>query len=110
MTQKNLPNSKLIYAFAILSCMLFFFGGIAIILALISFVLAQKSEKIYQQNPTAYSNISKVKKGKVIAIIGLVLNLIIIGVTIWTLYTIGWGAWSDEFIRKWDEGVQSGRS
>ncbi len=46
----------------------------------------------------------------VISIIGLVLNLIILGVTIWTLYTIGWDAWSDEFIRKWNEGLQnSGR-
>jgi hypothetical protein len=92
-----------------LSCLLSFFGGITIILSLIAFILAQKSENIYQQNPTAYSNIGKIKKGKVIAIIGLVLNLIIVGVTTWTLYTIGWDAWSDEFIRKWNEGVQNGR-
>jgi hypothetical protein len=107
MTDKKLPNSKLIYILAILSCTLFCFGGITIFFALISFVSARKSEKIYQQNPNAYSNIQEIKKGKNIAIIGLVLNLIILGITIWTLMTIGWDAWSDEFIRRWNEGLQN---
>jgi hypothetical protein len=110
MTGKKLPNSRLIYVLGILSCSLFFFGGIALVFALTSLMSARKSEKIYQQDPNAYSNISKIKKGKIFAIIGLVLNLIILGVTIWTLYTIGWDAWSDEFVRKWNEGIQnSGR-
>ncbi len=107
MKEKKLPNEKLIYVFAILSCTLFLFGGIAIVFALTSFLSARKSEKIYQQNPGAYSNISKIKKGKIISIIGLVLNLIILGITIWTLYTIGWEAWSEEFVRKWNEGLQN---
>jgi uncharacterized membrane protein len=107
MEKTKLPNGKLIYALAIFSCTLFFFGGITIVFALISYLLARKSEKIYAQNPNAYSNIKKIKKGKVIAIIGLVLNLIIAGIAIWTLVTIGWDAWSDEFIIKWNEGLQN---
>ena len=39
----------------------------------------------------------------------LVLNLIIVGITIWTLATIGWDAWSEEFVRKWNEGLQNNR-
>ena len=110
MIEKKLPNSKLIYILSLLSCILFLFGGVAIVFALTSFLSARKSEKIYEQNPEAYSNIIKIKKGKIISIIGLVLNLFILGITIWTLYTIGWEAWSDEFIRKWNEGLQnSGR-
>ena len=107
MEKMKLPNGKLIYALAISSCTLFCFGGITIIFALISYLLARKSEKIYEQNPSAYSNIKKIKKGKNIAIIGLVLNLIIVGVAIWTLVTIGWDSWSDEFNRKWNEGLQN---
>tara|TARA_B100000809_G_C15054128_1_gene500065 strand:- start:596 stop:928 length:333 start_codon:yes stop_codon:yes gene_type:complete len=107
MTEKKLPNGKLISLFGLLSCTLFCFGGIAIIFAIVAFVLARKSEKLYQQHPNEYSNIGGIKKGKVIAIIGLILNVIIIGITIWTLATIGWDAWSDEFVRKFNEGVQS---
>ena len=67
MEKTKLPNGKLIYTLALLSCTLFCFGGITIVFALISYILARKSEKIYEQNPNAYSNISKIKKGKTIA-------------------------------------------
>jgi hypothetical protein len=107
MTKQKLPNGTLIYIFAILSCTLFCFGGISIILAATSLFLAKKSETIYKDNPSHYINIDKIKKGKIIAIIGLVLNLIIIGITIWTLVTIGWDAWSDEFVRRWNEGLEN---
>lgn len=107
MEKKKLPNGRLIYTFALLSCTLFWFGGITIFFALISYILARKSEKIYEQNSNVYSNISKIKKGKNIAIIGLILNLIIVGITIWTLVTIGWDAWSDEFVRRWNEGLEN---
>ena len=106
MEKKKLPNGKLIYVLAILSCTLFWFGGIPIIFALISYLLARKSEKLYEQNPNGYSNIKKIKTGKWIAIFGLILNLIIVGVTIWTLVTIGWEDWSEEFVRRWNEGLE----
>ncbi len=107
MQRKNLPNSSLIYILAILSCVLFWVGGFSIVFALTSYFLAKKSEGIYVQNPDEYDNIKKVKKGKIIAIIGIVLNLIVVGITIWTLSTIGWDAWSDEFMRRWNEGLQN---
>ena len=50
MEKTKLPNGKLIYTLALLSCTLFFFGGITIVFALISYILARKSEKIYEQN------------------------------------------------------------
>lgn len=109
MEKKKLPNSRLIYVLAILSCFLFCVGGLSIIFALTSYFLARKSERIYFQNPNDYDNIKKIKKGKAIAIIGLILNLIIIGITIWTLATIGWDAWSEEFVRRWNEGLQNNR-
>ncbi|MDO6853553.1 CCC motif membrane protein [Cellulophaga lytica] len=107
MKKEKLPNSKLIYLLAMLSCFLFCFGGFSILFALISYFLAKKSERIYRENQDEYHNIKSVKKGKVIAIIGIVLNLIILGITIWTLATIGWDSWSDEFVRRWNAGVES---
>ena len=88
---------------------MFWFGGIPIIFALIAFYLAIKSEKLFKRKPNDYINLRKIKKGKTIAIIGIILNLVIVGVTIWTLATIGWDAWSDEFVRRWNEGLENGR-
>ena len=108
MADEKLPNGRIIYVLALLSCVLSCFGGIALIFAVTSFVLAKKSENSYNKNPEGYTNIGLIKKGKVIAIIGIVLNLIVVGITIWTLSTIGWDAWSEEFVRKWNEGLENG--
>jgi len=107
---KKLPNSTAIYLLALLSIFIFCFAGIGIIPALISYVLAGKSQKIYAANPDTYNNLATIKKGRIIAIVGIVLNLIIVGIAIWTLSTIGWDAWSDEFVRRWNAGVESGGS
>ena len=109
MKKKKLPNSRSIYILGVLSCLLFYLGGMPIIFAFTSLLLAKKSEKIYKERPDEYDNINRIRKGKTIAIIGLVLNLIIVGITIWTLATIGWDAWSEEFVRKWNEGLQNNR-
>ena len=109
MKKKKLPNSRSIYILGVLSCFLFYLGGMPIIFAFTSLLLAKKSEKIYKERPDEYDNINRIRKGKTIASIGLVLNLIIVGITIWTLATIGWDAWSEEFVRKWNEGLQNNR-
>lgn len=106
MTTKKLPNATSAYLLALVSIFIFCFAGIGIIPALISYVLASKSEKIYKVNPEVYSNFGSIRKAKIIAIVGVVLNLIIIGIAIWTLMTIGWDAWSDEFVRKWNAGLE----
>jgi len=76
------PYSGLTYFLAILSCMLFFFGGIAIIFALMAFFMASKALKLNKEKPEVYSNIRQIKKARVFAIIGIVLNVLIVGVTI----------------------------
>lgn len=109
MNTMKLPNTTTIYLLGLLSCFIFCFGGIGIIPAVISYYLTTKSEAIYRNKPDAYSNYSMLRKGKIIVIIGIVLNLIIVAITIWTLLTIGWEAWSEEFVRKWNQGLESGR-
>lgn len=108
MESKKLPNSAFIYVLSVLSCIICCLGGFGIIPAVISYYLASKSEGIYKMNPDGYDNYGIIKRGKIIAIIGIILN-IVIGITIWTLSTIGWDAWSEEFVRKWNEGMQSGQ-
>lgn len=107
MTNKKLPNATAIYVLSLLSLFICCFAGLGIVPALIAFFLAGKSEKLHQENPNEYDNIGKVKKAKVISIIGIILNLIVVGIAIWTLMTIGWDAWSDEFVRRWNEGLES---
>ena len=109
MESKKLPNSAFIYVLSVLSCIICCLGGFGIIPAVISYYLASKSEGIYKMNPDGYDNYGFIKRGKIIAIIGIILNIIVIGITIWTLSTIGWDAWSKEFVRKWNEGMQSGQ-
>ena len=107
MTGKKLPNATIIYLLSLLSLFICCFAGIGILPALIAFILAGKSEKLFKENPNDYDDIKKVKKGKIIAIIGIVFNLLVVGIAIWTLMTIGWDAWSEEFVRRWSAGMES---
>jgi hypothetical protein len=108
MTNKKLPNATAIYLLSLFSYFIICFGGIGLLPAIIAFILAKKSEKLGNLKPTEYDNFGKIKKGKIMAVIGIILNLIIVGIAIWTLVTIGWDAWSDEFIRKWNQGLENG--
>ncbi len=107
MSIRKLPNSTAVYFLALVSMFIFCFAGIGIIPAIIAYIVALKSEKVYRLSPAQFNNFGTIRKGKIIAIIGIILTLIIISVAIWTLITIGWDAWSDEFVRKWNEGLES---
>ncbi|MFD0799001.1 CCC motif membrane protein [Maribacter chungangensis] len=107
MTTKRLPNARTSYLLALLSIFIFCFAGIGIVPALASYFLTLKAERTFKANEPAYTNFRTVKKARIIAIIGIVLNLIILGIAIWTLMTIGWDAWSDEFVRRWNAGLES---
>lgn len=105
-TDNKISGAGTVYWSAVLSCTLFIFGGFAIVFSLLSLFLASNAKKSLSLPYEQYSNSSTVTKGKIIAYIGLVLNVAILGVTIWTLTTIGWDAWSDEFVRRWNEGLE----
>lgn len=108
-TDNKIPGASAVYWSAVLSCTLFIFGGFAIVFSLLSLLLAHNAKKSLSLPYKQYSNSSTLTKGKIIAYIGLVLNVAVLGVTIWTLTTIGWDAWSDEFIRRWNEGLENNR-
>jgi hypothetical protein len=101
--QRQLPNSTLILVFGILSIITCCcYGIIGLPLGIIAIVLANKATKLYAADPEVYLGWNNVKTGKILAIIGVVLNTIYL---IWVIYlyssigTEGLQEMQEEFIR-----------
>lgn len=91
MEKTQLPNATLILVFGIISIVLCWcYGIIGIPLSIIALVLAGKATKTYAADPEAYTGYSNVKTGRILSIIGLILNIIFLGYIIWFLSQIGW--------------------
>ena len=91
MEQQKLPNSTLILVIGILSipsCCCY--GVIGLILGIIALVLANKTTKVYAENPEGYTGFQNVKTGKILAIIGIVLAVISIILSIIMITAFGW--------------------
>jgi M penetrans paralogue family 26 len=75
---ETLPNASAILTLGILSLVLFCCCGgiVGLVLSIIALVLGNKSIQLYEANPQNYSMASynNVKSGRTCAIIGLVLN------------------------------------
>jgi len=96
MEQQKLPNATLILVFGILSIVTCCcYGIIGLIFGIIALVLANKSTKIYQENPQGYSDFGNVKTGKILAIIGIILSLLMIATVVWSIATHGWDNMQD---------------
>lgn len=99
MEQQKLPNATISLVLGILSflccCISSGLGGV--IMSGIAFFLVKKDEKTYQENPEGYSNFSQVKTAKVIAIIGLVLGILALAISIWTIVQAGgWSGYMEQ--------------
>lgn len=77
MFQRPLPNATLILVFGILSIVLCCCYGFGIIFAIIALVMAPKAIAVYSAEPEAYTGFQNVKMGRILAIIGLILNLVL---------------------------------
>ncbi|CAM3857861.1 hypothetical protein B0A58_03385 [Flavobacterium branchiophilum NBRC 15030 = ATCC 35035] len=77
MDKKQLPNAMLVLVLGILSIITCCcYGIISIILGSVALFMAHKDLALYQANPEAYSNYEKLKLGRILAIIGIVLGVI----------------------------------
>lgn len=86
MEKQQLPNSTLILVFGIISIVTCCcYGVIGLIFGIIAIVLANKATKLYAANPELYSGYSNVNTGKILAIIGVILNGIYLA---WTIYAL----------------------
>ncbi|MFT5103267.1 MAG: hypothetical protein ACI86C_000919 [Candidatus Latescibacterota bacterium] len=90
MGQQKLPNSTLILVFGITSIVTCCcWGVIGLIFGIIAVVMANKATALYLENPEQYSGFKNVKTGKLLAIIGIVLNVIYLAYTIYVYATVG---------------------
>ncbi len=97
MEQQKLPNTTMIIILSIASIVLCWcYGLLGLILAVIALILANKSANLYKASPELYSDYSSIKTGKILAIIGLVLNILFILMIVWAISILGWDALQDE--------------
>lgn len=105
MEQQKLPNSTVILVFGIVSIVTCCcWGVIGLIFGIIAMVMAKKATALYLENPEQYTGYQNVKTGKILAIIGIVLNVLYLGYTIWLYSTLGFDGvmnmnqeWMDRF-------------
>ena len=77
MEQEKLPNATLILVFGIVSIVTCCcYGVLGLIFGIIAVILAKKAKALYIENPEQYSGYQNVKIGNILAIIGIVLNLL----------------------------------
>jgi M penetrans paralogue family 26 len=90
MEQQKLPNATLILVFGIISIVTCCcYGIIGLIFGIIAIVMARKATETYMANPELYTGYQNVKVGKILAIIGVVINVIYLGYVIFLFATLG---------------------
>lgn len=96
MEQQKLPNATLVLVFGIISIVTCCcYGIIGLIFGIIALVLANKAIKLYAENPEMYEGIQNVKTGKILAIIGIILNVLTLLYFIWAISFFGWDTLQD---------------
>ena len=90
MEKHKLPNSTGVLILGILSIITCCcYGVIGLALGVVALILAKKATKTYLEAPENYTGYSNIKTGRILAIIGLVLNIILIGFVIWAISILG---------------------
>jgi heme/copper-type cytochrome/quinol oxidase subunit 2 len=88
---QKLPNATAVLVLGILSiitCLCY--GIVGLILGIIALFLYKSDMKLYQANPSAYSNYSNLNTGRILVIIGIALNILSIIYFIYIINMIGW--------------------
>ena len=90
MEKKQLPNATLILVFGIISIVTCCcYGVIGLPLGIVALVLAKKATALYATDPELYTGFQNVKTGKILAIIGIILNAIFLISVIWMYVSLG---------------------
>jgi SNF family Na+-dependent transporter len=91
MERQKLPNATTSLVLGILSLVTCIcYGVIGLPLGIIAFILGNKATKEFNENPENYDSVGNASAGKIMGIIGILLNTIYILIIIWILYKIGW--------------------
>ena len=90
MEKQKLPNATLILVFGIVSIVTCCcYGVLGLIFGVIAIILAKKATALYIENPEIYTGYQNVKTGKILAIIGVVLNVLYLGYVIFLFSSLG---------------------
>lgn len=101
MEKQTLPNSTLVLVMGILSIIgCCCYGAPGIIFGIIALVAAQKSTKLYNENPDLYLGYQNVKAGKIMGIIGIIISILFFIYIIWVISYIGWEVLQDPELLK----------
>ena len=88
--RQELPNSTLILVFGILSIVgCCCYGIVGLVFGILAIVMAKKAKEIYLANPELYIGYKNVNTGRILAIIGVVLSVIVLLSNIIFLIFIG---------------------
>ena len=91
MERQSLPNatiSLVLGIFSVITCICY--GIIGLPLGITAFVLGNKALKIHSESPENYKGSGNASAGKILGIVGIILNLIFILVIVWVISKIGW--------------------
>ncbi|WP_298777756.1 CCC motif membrane protein [uncultured Polaribacter sp.] len=96
MERQKLPNATTSLVLGILSLVTCIcYGVFGLPLGIIAFVLGNNAMKVYNENPDNYISSGNASAGRIIGIIGTVINLIFILTIVYVLYKIGFDALKD---------------
>jgi hypothetical protein len=91
MEKQTLPNSTVslvLGIFSLVTCICY--GVLGLPLGIAALILGNKALKVYRENPENYSGSGNASAGKILGIIGIILNLLFILVIVWAITKIGW--------------------
>ena len=97
MERQSLPNatvSLVLGIFSILTCICY--GVLGLPLGIVAFVLGNKALKAFNENPENYKSSGNASAGKVLGIIGIILNLTFLLIIVWAISKIGWENMQDQ--------------
>ncbi|MCG1036442.1 CCC motif membrane protein [Polaribacter sargassicola] len=91
MERQSLPNatvSLVLGIFSILTCICY--GILGLPLGITALILGNKAIKLNNANPEDYKGVGNATAGKILGIIGIVLNLTFLLFIVWIISKIGW--------------------
>jgi sulfite exporter TauE/SafE len=89
MKNQKLPNATAVLIMGILSLLMCFCYCTGFIFGIVGLVLAKSDMKKYRENPDAYTNFQALNIGRILSIIGLILNLLVIVIMIIAISYVG---------------------
>ena len=95
MEKQKLPNATAVLILGILSIPACCFYGIGIALGIAALIIAKKDLIAYRLQPELYDNYSNLNTGRILAIIGLVLNILYIITIVAIIVVFGMAAIQD---------------